>query len=497
MQGSAVSAGPGGNGVPLADIQRLVLHDSRRQQVRHLLLEFGDSVPARRFLQAFMATNGGLATAQGGALPRFGCERSLGLSFRGLRQLGVPSAYLRVLRGLAPGFAEGAPARAAHRLGDTGASAAERWAPAFALDKAHAVLSLHADFNDILNDEAGRASTLARRHGAIVHAELAGQHLSAPADRRGPPSGRERWVHFGYRDGLSRVQVRSPHARPELGPPHEPGELLLGHENDAGYNPWALGALPQRVRRFFHHASFGVLRQMEQDVAAFEAAVERWAGQIGVHAGPAGRTLEDRKRYIKAKLCGRWPEGHVFAGPDWDRDPAEVAGIGEPPSEYDYAHDPQGLGCPFGSHARRMNPRGAEAVHVRQRPLFRRGMPYGPRYDREDGASAGTRRGLLGLFFCASLEDQFEHLLGQWADREPIGPDDRGNCKDPMIGQHEDARAVFHIPLAEGGAHRLDGFTPFVTTRGTLYTLHLSLPGLVQLLDEDWAEDDEEEGACR
>jgi signal transduction histidine kinase len=34
-------------------------------------------------------------------------------------------------------------------------------------------------------------------------------------------------------------------------------------------------------------------------------------------------------------------------------------------------------------------------------------------------------RGLMGQFFCASIEDQYEHLVGQWADRVPLASADR------------------------------------------------------------------------
>lgn len=45
--------------------------------------------------------------------------------------------------------------------------------------------------------------------------------------------------------------------------------------------------------------------------------------------------------------------------------------------------------------------------------LIRRGMPYGPPYDpghKRDGQA----RGLLGLFLCASVKDQFEFIMRQW-----------------------------------------------------------------------------------
>ena len=41
---------------------------------------------------------------------------------------------------------------------------------------------------------------------------------------------------------------------------------------------------------------------------------------------------------------------------------------------FDFSDDPDGQGCPFGSHIRRMNPRAERVAPFRERPLMRRGM---------------------------------------------------------------------------------------------------------------------------
>jgi hypothetical protein len=98
-------------------------------------------------------------------------------------------------------------------------------------------------------------------------------------------------------------------------------------------------------------------------------------------------------------------------------------------------------------------------------------MPYGPKFDHEPDKP----RGLLGLFFCASLEDQFEHLLIEWGNANPMGPDNRGNAKDPLVGNYQDPRAFFDIPMPGEPLRQLDAFTRYVTTRGTLYAFFPSL----------------------
>ena len=86
----------------------------------------------------------------------------------------------------------------------------------------------------------------------------------------------------------------------------------------------------------------------------------------------------------------------------------------------------------------------------------------------------------MGLFFCASLEDQFEHLLAEWGASNPMGPHNRGNAKDPMMG-NQDPSAVFDIPMPEDELRQLDGFTRFVTTRGTLYAFFPGRAALTML----------------
>jgi hypothetical protein len=150
--------------------------------------------------------------------------------------------------------------------------------------------------------------------------------------------------------------------------------------------------------------------------------------------------------------------------------------------DFDFSTDADGHGCPFGSHVRRMNPRADGVVPFRRRPLIRRGMPYGQAYaeDEEDG----LRRGLLGLFFCASLEDQFEHLVSEWGDGTPLGTPNRGSSKDPLIGNHTQGHAPFDIPVAEGPLRQLNGMAPFITTRGTAYLFFPGLNALRAMGDE-------------
>ena len=84
----------------------------------------------------------------------------------------------------------------------------------------------------------------------------------------------------------------------------------------------------------------------------------------------------------------------------------------------------------------------------------------------------------LAEIFCASIEDQFEFLLGQWGNLNPMGPDNRGNSKDPLIGNHQAADAIFDMPTDSEQLQQIYGFKPFVKTRGMLYAFFPSISSL-------------------
>jgi deferrochelatase/peroxidase EfeB len=377
--------------------------------------------------------------------------KSIGFSYRGLVALGLQAPYLQAFDAKAPAFSEGAVARAARRLADTGASAAEHWQPRFKPNAAHVLISLHAtdpnaDFDSAIEDW--------RHRPGLTGWE---QPLDAANLRPGEDPPRE---HFGYADGVSKVAVKWPGSGKDG---CAPGEFLLGYENDAGFDAWKLGARPE-TKAFFQDGTFGALRVIEQDVRRFDQFVYR---QLAA--------FQQGREYVMAKLCGRWPNG-MRIKPDHDGPPAYDP---QRVDEFDFKDDPNGYGCPFGSHIRRLRPRADPVVPSnRTRRVLRRGMPYGRPFEE---APDQTDRGMLGHFFCASLEDQFEHLLAEWGNKNPMGPDNRGNARDPLSGQHEADLAAFEVPMAGGTALRLTGLQPFVTTRGTLYAFYPSQQGLEEL----------------
>lgn len=467
---------------PLDTVQRIVLHGGPWALARHLLLDFGTPADGPLHLLQELLRSGRPHRAAD-ARPAVQC--SLGFTRQGLERARVPAHVLRRFALKAPAFWAGAEQRAASHAAAHGDNAAATWDRGFRGAHLDAVLSLHADDAKALHradDELRRLADAARvRVTALVTAERLPRPQGAGAPDRVPGDERALWMHFGFRDGLSHVGIEgwtAPQRLSQLKPVsrHAPGEFVLGHAQDSGAHPWLGGpgrqVWPPELRAFFHNGSFGVLQQLAQDVPAFERFVAEQARAAGLPA-PA----------LKAKLCGRTPEGRPLATG------------GAPEDDFDYGDDAAGHRCPFGSHVRRMNPRSDGLAHsARRRPLLRRGLPYGPPWggDFDDRRA----RGLMGLFFCASLEDQFEHLLAQWADRVPLGSADGGGARDPLIGAHEPGDGPFEIPRAGERALRLHGLRPFTRTVGTAYLFHPSLETLRGIADSHtWAPPDADDAA--
>lgn len=474
------------------DVQRIVLCGTRWKAARHLMLEFGDRSPLH-FLHGLRAR--GWPTAANAPEPEV--QVSLGITRRGLERAAVPDHVLARFTLKSPAYWAGAALRAAGHLGMSDRNAPEHWDPRFANETLDAVLSVHATDDDQLDKVVtevkgtlGDGLSCTELPPAAALPAPPGTTLSKGKQKRG------QWVHFGLLDGLSRIGIKGwtlPDSLQRCLPTsrHEAGEFLLGREQDCGANPWVAGpgqlVWPDQVRDFFRNGSFGVLQQIQQDVGEFERFVKSTAEGSGLSA-----------HEVKGKLCGRYPDGRSLAVPDH----------ADPASDFDYTTDPKGHGCPFGSHVRRMNPRlhsandpssndkslqdNRPAHFGRSRPLLRRGMPYGPPWQAQEFEDKGPRRGLIGQFFCASIEDQFEHLQGEWAERVPLGSPDGGGARDPLIGAHESGDGPFEIPRAGAPALRLDGLRPFTRTIGTAYLFYPSLTTLAGIADSSpWGLADE------
>ena len=235
------------------------------------------------------------------------------------------------------------------------------------------------------------------------------------------------------------------------------------------------------------NGAFNAYRVLEQDVAAFEAFLDRAAEQLldsavadellppgsQEHSGSRPNRLKAMREVAAAKVCGRWRTGTPLSLSPHDPVP-------NPPvsdTDFDYSDDPDGLKCPFSSHTRHCNPRSGMIVqrianHTRR--LVRRGIPYGPRFDPNN--PDGVERGLLGNFLCADLSAQFEAVQYDWINLGLQDPRITGS-NDPLLGANEEDMSWFNLPSSHGSI-RLRGFPRFVRTRGGAYTFLPSVSAL-------------------
>lgn len=434
--------------VDLGDVQANILSGYRAQTAVYLFFAISDAALARSWLAHVFAAPGGwsgvlsAAGMQGKDKPPLVAQ--IGFTYAGLRQL-LPERCAELAR-FPRAFREG-PLLRSKANGDVGPSHPRRWRIGRNRQGIHLMLVLYASEPYVANEiyASFLRETAARPSGLR---EVLRQ------DAHALPGG---YVYFGYRDGIAQPRI-SGLARPDA-PDHQPaaspGEFLLGRHYQSVYGGSSLGDLPEDLAS---NGSFGALRLMEQDVAAFKRLVRHQA-----------RRLKIGEDLLKAKLLGRWPDGEPLSLCP------HAPGAAGPRNDFDYApswehpqvfEDYAGERCPVGAHVRRSNPRSARIAGQRHaRRLIRRGMPV--RWV-EDGVG---KRGLMGLFIGASLERQFEFIQRQWLQGGDAASGIHGT-QDPLAGLR--SRPV-HMDLPGIGDLEVP---PLVATRGSLY---LFFPGLAML----------------
>ncbi|HJV70331.1 hypothetical protein [Ideonella sp.] len=277
--------------------------------------------------------------------------------------------------------------------------------------------------------------------------------------------------HFGFADGES---------DPSIAPTPVPhvydnqvhlGELLLGYDNQADF------AADAPVPPLLKNGSFLVVRKLRQDVAALDEALSSAVQNL-----PAGISLGEKQ--LLERMMGRAQDGQPL-----------VPGRGG--NDFDFGDDPMGRACPFHSHVRRANPRPLGDEELPMPPgerfprLARRGMSYGPTYDRSpapDPKRNQAERGLVFMAYNARIGEQFE-VVQRWL----TGGNSSGGYSgqsDPFIGvapngqkrffRFEDGGRVVSIAL-DGAEQPLCDPRPFVQVEWGAYLFAPSISSLDRL----------------
>ncbi len=430
-----------------ADIQGIVLRSYKMPFVRNLIFRIDDAAHMKLVLRemAVRIQNAECWKTK----PEF-CT-NIGFTADGLKALGIPSETLETFP---PEFVQGAVARAS-QVGDTGVNDPANWIAPFNSNQVHVLLTITGQSTETLDSVASkiRAECL----GAAAEVSMTDGYL--PADHR---------AHFGYVDGISQPRVAgvpkqtsdSP-GNPDFTDPLSlvpPGAFVLGQESGHPGLFYPMPA-PDALGR---NGSFAALRILRQDCTAFENFLDDAARQTGL----------DRE-LIAAKLVGRWRTGEPLAlAPD-----ATQKVTVDRWNDFDHADDPAGKRCPLGSHIRRTNPRRAAVAGSggETHRIMRRGLPYGPPFDPKNPED-GIERGLLGLFICGNLRDQFEFLMKDWVNDGDFAG--LGTDKDPLLGNQPPAGGRFRIPAQGKPQAIVRGIPTFITTRAGAYFFLPSITAL-------------------
>jgi deferrochelatase/peroxidase EfeB len=349
----------------------------------------------------------------------------------------------------------------AERLGDAGESApANWWEKQFRGDQVSCFVHLHAIDDGQL--EAATAEVLAEALAAGLK-ELIPRASGGRLDGRflgfGPGDKGAR-LHFGYVDGLSNGKIAW-NAAPSPERPVDFRSVVLGYYDDRF--PCAPSRDPGAG--FLRDSSYLVFRWVYQDVATFEQFLTANGPRL-FPALPARLARE----MLAAKIMGRWRDGAPLVhSPD-------QPGPARPNEEFSFGDDLKGLVCPISSHIRVMNPReqplSGMALTTGVPKVVRRGMPYGPPLKGE--TDDGLDRGILGMFLCASIREQFMRLAA-WGARNNFSNafPAHGRDQDALIGNRSvpGATRSFNIPKGRFGGGTVNGLPDFIRTKATQYLL--------------------------
>ena len=187
----------------------------------------------------------------------------------------------------------------------------------------------------------------------------------------------------------------------------------------------------------------------------------------------------EARELLAAKIMGRWRDGTPLClSPD-------VPAPERCEEGFAYAEDLQGLACPVSSHIRVMNPRDQElsgmAVTTGVPQIVRRGMPYGAELKGE--TDDGVDRGILGLFVCASIREQFMRLAA-WGQRNNFSDSfpAHGRDQDALIGNRAvpGATREFRIPPGPAGGGTVTGPARLHPNQGDPISADAERPDLVE-----------------
>lgn len=391
---------------------------------------------------------------------------NVGLSYQGLKVIGVPPYDLsRLPREFVngPEYRNGdlfKNSDESSQLSDYGLSD-----PAFWWEKQFNTDDIHC----LVNTYGKNASDLEEINSIILQIANESEVTELKAKGNGTETldGRilpERRLHFGYRDGITKPNffwndAESSDALVDF------RRLIIGYATDRIYslpNPNLQSDISAVT--LFRDSSYCVLRWLQQDVAKFNTFLNTESAvleetQPGV----------DKKELLAAKLMGRWRDGTPLVLSPSTPDSTLV----ETNDFLFQRDDPNALKCPFSAHIRVVNPRDQQTHFCDVPIIVRRGLPYGEEISPIDSTvDDGIDRGLVGLFFCSSINEQFNKLMG-WMNRNDFSDvfnETFSLRQDPLFGNRSVKNSVHSFSINQStGNVSIKNIPDFIRTKGTAF----------------------------
>lgn len=454
--------------IELAKVQGLALSGyGHTGYGAYLFFEFKDAAQGRAWLKGMgprVATAAPWPADSTGKTRKPEMVLSLGLSFPGLKALGLPQESLDTFP---EDFRDGpASERRTRILGDTGTNAPEHWLVGGKnADQVHGMLIILT----VSEDQRDAAIEQFKTEFASSNIELVWTDKAAKL-----PGSKE---HFGFFDGISQPRFESSARTSTVSEPAiAVGEFLLGYRNEYGQIPLSPKLGDYDLGR---NGTYMVYRRLYQDVAAFwnYVALNVIFEDVG-EGDPVAQTMTNSQQqiWLASKFVGRWPSGvPLTLSPEHDDTSFDRKKIN---TFLFHERDPHGYACPVGSHVRRCNPRDSQPpdpqeslLQSNRHLLIRRGMPYGeplfplenlpPQSVQDDGED----RGLIFVALNASISRQFEFVQQMWVNNTKF----HGlyNDKDPITGNSEGECSM--VIERDPVRRRVTSLPRFVVVKGSGY----------------------------
>lgn len=503
------------------DIQGLILRGYNFPYIRYIVFKINDREGAQYFCKKLLPGSNGLLNVTTAASWKPGYKPdyclNIGFTAQGLKILIDKDQQKPVNFNKVSGdsfeffnsFKPGAVKRA-DILGDIGNSAPELWWQRSEgwLNREVPPLADGSDLHIQISIFAHNSQSLESYYQNLLTMIPTGTHGPAVTavffkDSEPLPKGDD-YIHFGYKDSFSQPRLNTV-------PWNIKDERLLsgkGGIDDRKIVPTDQFVI--NIKKYpkegsptifaphplLENGSFAAFRLLYQDVKAFNKFINKV---------PEGGKPEDANpELVAAKMCGRWFDGTPLVvsphkpNPNLkDFDFTNFNYIEATPNQKgDGDNDDLGRLCPYAAHIRRTNPRDDTKVvgnkddegkpnYAKGRRIMRRAGPYGPDYVENE--PEGVQRGLVGLFICANLTDQFVFIMKMWINRGGFRPGyDSPNASgvDPLFGpaKETDSTDFYFLPEDETDKNyqKMTGLERFIRTDGSLF---LFLPGIKALED--------------